>query len=813
MHSFLQDVRYAFQQARKNPGFNATAIISLALGIAATTAVFSVVYGVLMNPYPYADADRMVHLIVKDTAGDDRWIFLTGSQIQQLRQASFLASVAAQDDWSLTTTGEDVPENVDAVFLTGNAMAHLGVPALIGRGLIPSDAPEGKDPEPVAVLLYTFWQRHFNGRPDIVGRTIQLAHKTYTIVGVMPPRFTWGGPDAGVYLPLKLTSDPVHTFYPFIKLKPGVTHEAANAQFQAILQQFAKQTPTHFPKKFRVQVQGLNDQFVKRLGVTLALLFGAVALLLVIGCANVSILLLARGTARQHELAVRAAMGASRYRIVRQLLTESIALSLAGAGLGVLLAYRTVTLIVRWLPEDSFPKEAAIQVDLHVLIFSVALALLTGIGFGLSPALQFSRPELAQIMQASMRRVIGGVRGRRTHNLLVAGQLALTLLLLTAAGSAMAGFIRLAHTQLGYDPHNTMSVGIPVHDNTYTTWQARSQYFTALLERIAAMPEVVSAGISTNATPPNNGWNNTFEIFGRPKLEQSNLRLNLISPEYLNVLHIPLERGRVWDHAETVRGAHLALINETMARQFWPNGDAIGRQIRFPELKPEPPYGLTVPGSDSWVQIIGVVADARDDGLRNAVKPAAYVPYTFALRMWTQILVRTRVPPLSILHAVRERIRDVNPDQQVFSDIRDLDHWITREPEWAQERLVTILFGAFSVLALLLAAVGLYSVVAYSLAQRTNEFGIRMALGAQRRDVLRDVFSSTAVSIGGGLAAGLLLSVLFNGVVAHWIEGGSRNPLIIFAVMSLLMAVALVACFVPARRASRIEPMAALRYE
>ena len=811
MHSFLQDVRYAFQQARKNPGFNATAVISLALGVGATTAVFSVVYGVLMDPYPYANADRMVHLVVKDTAGEERWIFLTGTQIQTLRQAKFIESVAAQDDWSLTTTDRDVPDNVEAVYLTGNGMTHLGVPAVIGRGLIPSDAPEGQDPQPVAVLSYRFWQRHFSGSPDIVGHTIQLVHKTYTIVGVMPARFTWG--DCDVYLPLKLTADRAKTLFPLVRLRPGVTHQAANAQLQALFEQFAKETPSHFPKQFRVQVQGLNDQFVKQIGNTLVLLFGAVALLLLIGCANVSILLLARGTARQHELAVRAAIGASRYRIVRQLLTESIALSFAGAGLGVLLAYGTVTLIVRWLPEDSFPKEAAIRVNLPVLIFSVLLALLAGICFGLSPAIQFSRPELAQVMQKSLRRVIGGVRGRRTHNLLVSGQLALTLLLMTAAGGAMAGFIRLTHTHLGYDPSNTMSVGIPVHQNTYGTWQARSQYFTELLARITSMPEVVSAGISTNATPPDNGWNTGVEIFGKPKLEQPNIRLNFISPEYLTVLHIPLVRGRVWNQAEVIRGARLALINETMARQFWPGGDAIGHQIRFPEMKPEPPYTLGVSDTSGWIEVVGIVGDARDDGLRNAIKPGAYLPYTYTLRMWTQILVRTRVAPLSILHAVRERIRDVDRDQQVFSNIRDLDHWITTQPEWAQGRLVTILFGAFSVLALMLAAVGLYSVVAYGVAQRTSEFGIRMALGAQRRDVFREVFSSTATSVGGGLLAGLLLSILFNGVVAHWVEGGSRSPLIILAVMVVLMSVALFACSVPARRAARIEPMTALRYE
>jgi putative ABC transport system permease protein len=811
VHSFLQDIRYAFQQARKNPGFHGTAVISLALGIAATTSVFSVVYAVLMNPYPYRDAGRMIHLILKDKGSDERYNDLTGPQIEQLRQANFIQSVAAQDNWDLTTTGEDVPDNVQAVYLTGNAMTHFGVPAFMGRILIPSDAPPGQDPQPVAVLGYKFWEKHFHGSPDVVGRPIQLVHKTYTIVGVMPARFTWS--DGDVYLPLKLASDQTHTYFPMIKLKPGVTHEAANAQLQALVQQFAKETPAHFPKQFRVQVQGLNDHFVQRLGSTLALLFGAVALLLVIGCANVSILLLARGTVRQHELAVRAAIGAGRSRIVRQLLTESIALSVTGAAVGVLLAYRTVTLISQWLPRDSFPHEAAFEVNLPVLVFSVALALFTGICFGLSPALQFSRPDLAQIMQSSLRRIIGGVRGRRTYNALVAGQLALTLLLMTAAGGAIAGFLRLMHTSLGYDPHHAMSVGIPVHENTFGTWEARSRYFTQLRERLGSMPEVMSAGISTNATPPDNGWNTTMEIFGAPKPEQQKVLLNLISPEYFDVLHIPLLQGRVWDHAETVRGAHFALINETMARQYWPNGDALGRQIRFPEAKPEPPFMLTVPGSDSWVQIVGILGDARDEGLRKPIKAQAYLPYSYVMWMWTQVLVRTRPEPLGLLHEIRKRILEVNPDQQIASNPRDLDHWITTQPEWEEGRLITLLFGAFSGLALLLAAVGLFSVVAYSVAQRTNEFGIRMALGAQKRDVLRDVFSSTAAAVGSGLLGGLLLSVVFNSIVAHWVEGGSRNPLIIVAVMLLLSAVALLACTVPARRASRIDPMAALRYE
>ncbi|MGC9946779.1 MAG: ABC transporter permease [Bryobacteraceae bacterium] len=811
MHVLLQDSIFALRQLRKSLGFALTAILSLALGIGATTAVFSVVYGVLMNPYPYKDPDRMAHLVLKDKAGNKNWPSLTGPQIRQIRQARCIESVVGENEWNLTTTDEDLPEDVAGDYLTPNATTHFGVPALIGRGFIPSDAPFGQDPQPVVVLSYKFWQRHYLGRPDVLGRTLRLVHKSYTIVGVMPPRFTWG--DGDVYLPLKLTEDPGMQYGAYLRLKPGVSRAAANGELQALLQQFAKDTPAHFPKAFHVALQGLNDQFVERLGPTLFLLFGAVGLLLAIGCANVSILLLARGTARQHELAVRAAMGAGRGRILRQLLTESLLLSIAGAALGVLLAYQGVSLIVKWLPENSFPHEAAISINLPVLIFSVALAIGTGVLFGLSPALRLSRPDLAAVMQASTRRMTAGVRGKRTHGALVAAQVALTLLLLASAGGAIRGFVRLMHTNLGYDPHNAMSAPIPVHDNTYMTWESRAQFFEQLREKIAAMPEVVSAGISTNATPPSNGWNTHFEILGKPVPEERELRTNFVSPEYFTVLHIPLVQGRLFDHAETMRGARLALVNQTMAHRYWPLGEAIGQQVRVPQLKSEPPYSPAAPDSDGWLQIVGVVADARDDGLREPVKPAIYVPYTMKMPMFTQILVRTRVEPLSVLRAVRAQVHAVNPDQQVMGHVRNLEQWISTQPEWAQERLVATLFGAFAILALALSVLGLYSVVSYIVAQRTNEFGIRMALGAGPTHVLRLVFASTAISVGGGLLAGLVLSLALKGVLSRWAQGSSMDAAVVLAVVAILMAAATVACVLPAYRASSIDPVTALRYE
>ena len=811
MQTLLQDFRYSLRQLRKSIGFTLTAVISLALGIGATTAVFSVVYAVLMDPYPYANSDRMAHLVVQTKAGQDRYIALTGRQIQQLRQSPVIESFVGFDFRNETVTGHEFPEDVQATVFTSNAFNFFGVPPAIGRGLVPSDAIDGQDPQPVVVLGYKFWQRHFNSDPAVLGKTLQLMRKNYTIVGVAGPRFAWN--DGDVYLPAKLLEVPEHSYNITMRLKPGVTHEAADAALQPLLDQFAKDKPQNFPEHFQMHVQGLNEHFVRDLGGTLALLFSAVGLLLAIGCGNVSILLLARGTARQHELAVRAAIGASRRRLIRQLLTESLLLSLTGAALGVLLAYRLLAVMVSMLPQNQFPHEAAIRINLPVLAFSVGVALLTGVLFGLWPALQLSRPEVSQVMQSSTRRVAGGVRGRATHNALIAGQIALTLLMLAGASAAMEGFLKLMHTPLGYDPHNIMSVGIPVHEGTYTTWAERLAYFERLRAKAATVPGVTMTAISSNATPPSNGFETRFELLGRSSQEQQQALINLVSPEYFPALRIPLVQGRIWSETENHNGAHVAVINQTLARQYFPNGDAIGHSLKVAALKPDPPFLLAAPGADGWLEIVGIMADKRDDGMRNPIKPEAFIPYSMGMGMFTQILVRSDVPPLSLLHAVRTQVNSVDPEQQTINNVEVLEQWITDQPEWQQEHLVAWLFGSFALLALALAAVGLYSVVSYSVAQRTNEFGIRMALGAQRGHVLRIVFASTVVSVGSGILAGLALTLALNRILARWAEGSSRDPLILLAATLLLSLVAGIACALPARRASEVDPMTALRYE
>ena len=810
MQSLLSDLRYAARELRKRPGFTLTAVLSLALGIGATSAVFSVIYAVLIDPFPYPGSDRIVELRLVDKSGNDRFAGPNGQQAAQLRQAKSIQSVSLMDWWNLTTTDGDLPEDVQAMYIDPNAPSHWGIRALMGRWLIPSDAPPGQTPQPVVVLTYHFWQRYFMGDPNVIGRTIQLVHKPYQIVGVMPPRFKWGDPD--MYVPLEVTQDPNIRYAASIKLRPGMNPEQASAELQPLVEEWAKQTPAQYPDKFKVKLRSIVEVYARPLGPTLYLLLGAVASLLLIGCANVSILLLARGTERQHELAVRAAIGADRLRMIRQLLTESLGIATTGAALGILLAWRGLSFLVSRLPENSFPAESVIKMNIPVLLFSVGLAFATTIIFGLWPALQLSRPEIARLMQTSSRRVAGSVGARRSHSAMVAAQVALTLLMLTAAGAAGKGFLRLVHADLGYDPRNAMSVPIPVHENTHVEWKDRAEYFEQIRARIAAMPQIVAAGISTNATPPENGWRQNIEIMGRADSEKPEVRVNFVSPEYFPLLRIPLAQGRLWDHTETMRGALLAVINQTMAKQFWPNGDAIGHQVKIPVLKDQPPYQRAVAGADGWMQIIGIVADARDDGLRKPVMPGVYVPFTTNMWMFTQILVRSRVPPLSLLHDIRAQIVQIDPEQQTMR-VRDLDAWITGQQEYAQQRLVATLFGIFSILALALAAVGLYSVVSYGVATRTNEFGIRMALGAKATDVFRLVLSSTTMSVGAGLATGLLLCLVFNKLATKWVNESSHDPLILAGVTVLLVTAALLASFVPARRAAAVDPMVALRYE
>jgi predicted permease len=809
MGNLWQEARYALRLLAKAPGFTFTSLLSMALGIGATTAVFSVIHAVLVSPYPYSGADRMVQLVAEDSAGIPRNFFLTGSQFRDLQRLNSVESAIGQANWELATTDKDLPEDVRAIFFTTNVAAHFGVPALLGRNLLPSDAEDGQEAQPVVVLSYSFWKRRFSGRPDVVGKVISMGHQDYTIVGVLPPRFAWVMGD--VYLPMKITNDANALLWlSCVKLKHGITLQAAEAEFEPLLRTFAAQTPAHFPERFHIHLTRLTDEYDTQFAHMLYLLFAAVGVMLWIGCANFSILLLARGASREHELAVRSAIGASRFRVLRQLLLEAVMVSLIGGALGVLVAYAAVAMLVQWLPQSAYPREVEVQVNLPVLAFSVGLALVAGLLSGLSPALRLSRKEAKGMLLSGMRST-GTRRANRAHGLFVIGQVAMTLVLLSIGGAAAESFLHLLRAPLGYDPRNTLIVGIPLQDNTFMKWGERAAYFDALREKVVSIAGVQSAAIAMRGTPPANGLETRVTIAGS-SADDRRARLAMVSPEYFPLLHISLLSGRIWNQIENRQGVAVAVVNETMARRYWPGVNALGQTVRLPDLRTGP-FRIAGANSSQPFEIIGVVADVRNDGLGQPVQPAVYVPYTLLMEVFTHILVETRAPFASIYSAVRGQVRSVNADQQVegHGEIFTLESLIERQGEWQQAHLVTILLGAFGVFSLVLALVGLYSIVSYGVEQRTNEFGIRMALGAQQRDVLKLVFGSASVGVAVGLAFGFFLSFSAAKVLAHWTTLRFQGPLIPLAAALLFLVSAASACMVPALRASSIEPMDALR--
>ncbi|MFI5093646.1 MAG: ABC transporter permease [Candidatus Acidiferrum sp.] len=808
MRTLLQDLRYALRQLLKSPGFAISSILSLMLGIGATTAIFSVVYGILLDPYPYKDASRMVHVELRDKNGRGPLLIVNGTQAQELRKTSSIDDVFLQDEKRENLTGEKFPVSVNVGLYSPNMFDYMGVPPLLGREFALADAPGG-NPAPVAVLSYLFWQRQFGASRDVIGKSIELDHTPYTVIGVVPPRFTWG--DSDVYLPALPTADPHYYWLAFIKLKPGTKYPAAQAEMQVLVDRFAMQDPKNYPQNMRAKIVTLNEEVLGRFAGTIVFLFCAVIVLLMIGCANVSILLLARGNARQHEFAVRTSVGAGRGRLIRQLLTESLLLSVTGAALGILAAYWGVKALSNMLPYYSFPHEAAIHVNGMVLIFSAAIALLTGILFGISPAYQLSRPELGALIQASSAKLTGSTRSRNTHRLLIAGQVALTLLLLAGAGGAVKAFLAKVHTPLGFDPDHVFAMNVAMPKGSASTWQERINQNELVRQAVAQAPGVAEAGVSTTWFPGFGGFNAKIEIQSKPALTDSQAVLSLISPQLLSTLRIPLLRGRIFDDAESRRAAHLAMVNQAFVKQYLGDLDPIGQSVRSPQLRINQANLLSALSPDDWLEVIGVVGDAKNDGLDHPVKPAIFLPYSFVMALDEALLVRANGDPQTAIRSVKERLREINPELVVERD-RTLSWWLDTDG-WGRERFIATLFGLFAALALVLAGTGLYSVVSFAVTQRTQELGIRMALGARRSTVVQLVLGSTAVMLGAGVAAGLLLSVVLNHVVSSWAGGSSRDPLTLAVAASILIFVAAIACVLPAWRAASIDPMRALRVE
>jgi predicted permease len=821
------DIRYGLRALGRNPGFAAVAVLSLALGIGATTAMFSLIYAVLLHTFPYAGADRIMNPVVVDQQHPDYlgWFPLSKAQFDDLRLAAPVDSALGFSPTPMEITGGALPEDISGIYLTENAGTFFGVHPLLGRNLEPSDADNGG--HSVAVLNYRFWQRHFGGDRSVIGRTLGINQVPYTIIGVMPRSFafndTFGVGD--VYLPASLMRGamtvPYLAYVPWIKLRPHVTLAAANAALEPIVRQFAQQHPDRFPDHWHLALQPIIVPFQQGTGRTLTLLLAGVLLLLIIGCANCSILLLARGRARQHELAIRGAIGASRWRIVRQLLVEAVVLSCTGAVFGIAASYWLARLPLLLSP-DSFPAESFIRVNLPILAFSVALALFCGILFGLVPALRLSRHDSARMLPG---RQIGVAAAPAKHrwSVLIAAQVALTLLLMATAGTAIRSFLELMQMPLGYDPANVMKAGIMLHVLDPGEWsriqprEARIAYIEQIREKIASVSGVSSVAVGINATPPNNGDENSFIIDGTRDREHAQARVILVDPRYFAALHIPLLEGRIWNPDENARGDFIAVVNRAFATRYLSSSNALGRQLRIP--------GITVPGSRFAVtsaqsaalrQIVGVVGDARNDGVDRPVIPAIYLPYTVVMPAYVQFLIRTQGDPLTYLHSIRAAIASVASDQQIsngtFNGTFTLNDVIERDAQYSRQRLFSILFGVFSAMALALALVGIFSVVAYSVAQRTTEFGVRLALGAPRGHVLWVAARIALVSAAAGIGIGLAFDSFLGAVLAHWMQNAFAARSLV-AAAALLALSALLACLLPARHAIVVPPAAALRRE
>ena len=802
------DLRYALRGFGRSPGFATTAVVSLAVGIAAATGVFSIVNAALLNPFPFADIDRIVRLDMIDK-GKPRGLSVTAQQLVALQHSDVLDGAFAANTWVMTLTGQDLPEAVPTQYFSANGLSVLGVPPLLGRVFNEADGPAGEQPQRVVVLTYRFWQRRFGGQPEAVGQTLSLNREPYTVIGVLPRQYFYTGPE--ILVPLDLTFDPNFAWGVQARLKPGVAPRLAEQRLQPLFDQFAREAPHRFPKEVRPLVRSLVEtQRAAEFVPTLLLIFAASLLLLLLACANVSILLLARGTSRVHEFAVRAAIGASRGRLIRQLLVESLILSFSGAALGVAAGYWGLPAMLRLLPPNSVPvgNLMAVPVNVPVLLFSAGLAMVSALVFGLSPALSFSRPRLT-----AAARTTAGVKSRRTHHLLLAAQIALTMLLLAGTGAAVRALIGLYRTSLGYDPHNVIIASINLPENSHTEWADRATLYERLRNRMADVPQVESVALASNSgIPPRSGERSVVEVPGRDMTGSETPLLQRISARYFATMKIPLVQGRVWSDSESAGTPHVAVVNQTMARELWPDESATGRRVRMPAYLKSPSYfRLPAPGSDGWFEIIGVVGDTPNVGLHEPPAPSIYVPYTLMLSDSLFVILRTSHDPRVMTRSIREAVRTVDPNQPV-NGVRTAED-VLAIAGWTRERFVTWLLLGFAVFALMLAVVGLYSVVSYSVSCRFKEFGIRVALGAGRGRIVNAAVRPAVMAIVAGLCAGLALSVGLNQVVARWSIGTLNDPVVLVAVSLVLLVAALIAAAIPANRAASIQPADALRIE
>ena len=805
MNTLLQDLRYGARMLFRNPGFTFVAVLALTLGIGATTAIFSVVNSVLLKPLPYPESERLVYLWETSPQIDEMSVAYPNYQDWRAQNEVFEhIGVYRRQSYNLTGTGE--PERLTGGMMSAELFEALRINPLRGRLFTNDEDQPGA--QPVAVLSYALWQRRFGGDPGVLDQQMTLNDRSFTVIGVMPPDFQFPS-RVELWTPVgQSAKDPGWEnrgnhpgLYGIARLKPGVTVEQARANMESIAVNLEKQFPDNNTGN-RITVTPALEVFVGDVRPALRVLLGVVALVLLIACANVANLLLARATSRQKEMAIRTAMGASRWRIVRQLLTESVLLSPAGGALGLLLAGWGVHLIVAISP-NSIPRSREITVDNRVLVFTIAVAVLTGVIFGLVPALQSSKPNLNETLKDAGR----GSTGRRhvLRNVLVVAEVMMTMMLLVGAGLMVRSFYRLQHVDPGFNVDNLLTFGVALPDTKYKEEAQRINFYDQLVARLRTLPGVETVGLSTGLPLGNNGWQTSFVIDGQPPPEPGKTPLTeaaVASPDYFRAMGITILKGRNFTEADTKDTPRVTLIDEEFARRYFPGEEAIGKHIRPGGNDPSNPL----------VEIIGVVRRVKMEGLsQESDRVQSYYPFRQLPSNGMTITIKTSGDPMNLASAVREQVLAIDPEQPIYN-LNSMQQ--LRADSIAPERLNLMLFTCFAVVALTLACVGIYGVMSYAVTQRTHEIGIRMALGAQTRNVLGMVIRQGMLLTMTGLGLGIGGALLVTRLMASLLFGVSAtDPLTFIAIPLLLAGVALGACSVPARRATKVDPMIALRYE
>jgi putative ABC transport system permease protein len=811
MLTFLQDLRYAARMLAKSPGFTLVAVLTLALGIGANTAIFSFIDGVLLKPLPYGDPERIVMVWEKPPGGDRNGIS-TLNYLDWKNQNTVFEAMAAQTGGSFTWTGAQEPVQLRGARVSAPYFDIFGVKAAMGRTFAADEDQEGK--AGVVVISYKGWQERFGGDKNILGRQLTLNGKPHTVIGVLPKDSSYDRGRTEIWAPLvfepKDMTRNFHWMRSYGKLKPGVTFDQAQSEMSVIGARIEKQYPDS-NKGWGVKLDRFVDRVVgDQLRQSLFVLMAAVGAVLLIGCTNLANLTLARGASREKEVAIRGALGAGRWRLIRQFLTENILLSVLGGALGLAMGYGMVAGLKLLIPPFSLPSEANVEVNIRVLLFTLGIAVITGLIFGMAPALHAASPNLAGSMKEGGRGTTANRSRKRLRSALVVVETALAFILLTGAGLLIRSFQELQRVNSGFDSTNVLTAGLPLSPTRFKEGDQAISQFKRILDGVGSIPGVRDVAIT--AALPLRGWSYgmPFLIEGKPFKDRANREacfFKMVSDGYFRTLGIQFKKGRGLTERDVKGTPPVAVINETMAKRFFKDEEPVGKRILVQEVK----FGKAELGPEIPWEIIGVIADEKIGGLDDDKSAGMYISYAQSTTTFMNLVVKGTVNPETLQQAIRHEVQQVDRDQPL-TDIRTMEQIKTESV--ANNRLRTMLLGIFAGIALLLAAIGIYGVISYSVAQRTHEMGVRLALGASRGNILGLIIRNGMLLSGIGLVIGLagafaltrLLTTLLFGVTA-------TDPATMGGMAALLVAVALLACYFPARRATVVDPLVALREE